>query len=531
MKFSDKANINILTSLLVKHGIDTAVVCPGARNASITSNLLAASIKCYPVTDERSAGFYALGLSIAKNKPVAVCVTSGSALLNLAPAVAEAYYQHFPIIVISADRPVDRIGQLCGQTLPQLSSLVDFTAFRCTLPEPYNIQTQRYCERLVNEALIHASESTPVQINVPITEPLFNFSVDTLPETSIIQSLNATPDANECTQKVLTILDESKRPLIILGQCKYDSNLSSIIDELQSRYVVLHESLSSTSGGMNLDLISTKASENPELQPDTILYIGGTLVSNKIKEYISSLPNARTIGVSVDGAVHDTFKNQAYCIKCEPIDFLKSLSRLTGKPKSNSVFQQKWEKVIHYVDVTTKEKQHSSIETQAVRLLEEALKGKDVNMHYANSTSIRLGNLYSHHYNYVNRGLNGIEGSLSTSAGFSLGKSSLTFCVIGDLSFFYDCNALWNVNIDGRLRILLLNNKGGRIFDTLPGLKNNLGYQSMVKASHNSTAKGICESYNIRYINCSDINVLPDSIDNLINIDSQRPVLLEITTN
>lgn len=531
MKFSSKENINILTSLLLKHGVDTAVICPGARNAPIASNLLSASMNCFPVTDERSAGFCALGLSIAKKQPVVVCVTSGSALLNLIPAVAEAYYQHFPIIVISADRPVDRIGQLCGQTIPQLSPMADYTAFRCSLPEPTDSQTKRYCERLVNEALIHASASLPVQINVPISEPLFNFSVDTLPETSIIKPIIPPTDSCECAQLALNLLDQSKRPIIILGQCKYDSDLSKFIDALQSKYVVLHESLSSTSGGMNLDLISDIASENNDLYPETILYIGGTLVSNKIKNFISSIPNAKTIGVSVDGEVHDTFKNQAFSIECEPVDFLKSISKVSCRQKTISIFKKKWDKLIKDVEKDTKENSHFSVEAQAVKLLEDALDGKDVNMHYANSTSVRLGNLYSHHYNYVNRGLNGIEGSLSTSAGFSLGVSSKTFCIIGDLSFFYDCNALWNVSLDGRLRIMLLNNHGGKIFNTLPGAKHNPGFQSLIKASHDATAEGICDSFNIKYIGCSDAEALPLCIDTLINIDSQRPVLLEITIN
>ena len=118
--FSNKVNVNILASLLVAHGVRRVVVCPGSRNAPIVNDLNECSeITCYPVTDERSAGFYALGLSLADNAPVAVCVTSGTALLNLAPAVAEASYRHHGLIVISADRPPAWIDQLDGQTIQQ----------------------------------------------------------------------------------------------------------------------------------------------------------------------------------------------------------------------------------------------------------------------------------------------------------------------------------------------------------------------------------------------------------------------------
>ena len=98
--FSNKDNINILTSLLIEYGVSDAVVCPGSRNAPIVHNLSQCqSIRCHPITDERSAGFYALGIAQATQRPTVVCVTSGTALLNLAPAVAEAYYQHVPLAV------------------------------------------------------------------------------------------------------------------------------------------------------------------------------------------------------------------------------------------------------------------------------------------------------------------------------------------------------------------------------------------------------------------------------------------------
>ena len=104
--YSDHPSVNILTALLVNHGVSHVVVCPGSRNAPIVHNLeQCPHIHCYGVTDERSAGFYALGLAQATGKAAAVCVTSGSALLGVLPAVVEAAFQHVPVVVISADRP------------------------------------------------------------------------------------------------------------------------------------------------------------------------------------------------------------------------------------------------------------------------------------------------------------------------------------------------------------------------------------------------------------------------------------------
>ena len=177
--FCDKDNVNILTALLAAHGIRHAVVCPGSRNAPIVHNLKECEqIECHPVTDERSAGFYALGLALATASPVAVCVTSGSALLNVAPAAAEAFYRHVPIIIISADRPAQWIGQLDGQTMPQTGALGCFVKKAVCLPEPNNDEQRWMCNRLVNEAITTATIHGwgPVHINVPITEPLFSFT-------------------------------------------------------------------------------------------------------------------------------------------------------------------------------------------------------------------------------------------------------------------------------------------------------------------------------------------------------------------
>lgn len=104
--YSNKPTVNILTSLLIEKGVRKVVVCPGSRNIPLVHNFTETPLlECFPMTDERSAAFCALGLSLASGEPVAVCVTSGSAVLNTSPAVAEAFYRHVPLIVISADRP------------------------------------------------------------------------------------------------------------------------------------------------------------------------------------------------------------------------------------------------------------------------------------------------------------------------------------------------------------------------------------------------------------------------------------------
>ncbi len=135
--YSTKINIQQLTVLMLKAGIDKVVVCPGSRNAAIVHNFKAAGMECYDITDERSAGFFAIGLIQAnKGASVAVCCTSGSAVLNLAPAVVEAYYQALPLFVVTADRPAMWIGQKDGQTMIQSGVFDGYVSKSVSLPEP-----------------------------------------------------------------------------------------------------------------------------------------------------------------------------------------------------------------------------------------------------------------------------------------------------------------------------------------------------------------------------------------------------------
>jgi 2-succinyl-5-enolpyruvyl-6-hydroxy-3-cyclohexene-1-carboxylate synthase len=236
-----------LTALLVAHGIRHAVVCPGSRNAPIVHNLNECpDIACHGVTDERSAGFYALGMAQALDQPVAVCVTSGTALLNLAPAVAEACYQHRSLVVISADRPPQWIDQLDGQTLPQPDALGRFVAKAVSLPEPRDDEERWYCNRLVNEALLEAqADHHPcVHINVPITEPLFTFDVPQLPVERVVVRCRPTADYESLPPELVDGLLQAQRPMIVFGQSSPHLFSGDGTDFLFSHVIVLHESLS-----------------------------------------------------------------------------------------------------------------------------------------------------------------------------------------------------------------------------------------------------------------------------------------------
>lgn len=545
--FSNKKNINILTSLLVSHGVKRAIVCPGSRNAAIVHNLNECQdIECYPVTDERSAGFYALGMALADKKPVAVCVTSGTALLNLAPAVAEASYRHCGIIVISADRPEAWIGQLDGQTLPQPGAFGCFVSKNVTLPEPHNNEECWHCNRLVNEALlaVMAHSRKSVHINVPLSEPLFEFSTDSLPVERKITCFPSVINSEVFNLGVVSKLLNAKRPMVIIGQMShYDGGKDKALAFISKRVVVVNEPLAS--GIMTpFDLILSRIDDDEKYMPDFVLYIGDTLVSKRLKKFLRNSKETEIWAVSEDGEIHDTFMRlsgliegnatEAVNLLAERIKYdIEESERSSNPDETYFDFVNTWKKQTDIIRKKIQEFEPAYSQMAAIRNFELSLNGmtNGFQVHYANSTSIRLANIYSEHYVWCNRGVNGIEGSLSTAAGFSVVSEDIVFCVIGDLSFFYDQNALWNTNISGNFRILLLNNCCGSIFYSLKGLEDSAACDRLVAARHQTTAQGICTQNCIRYVSARNEEELHAGLATLMTAYTERPVLLEVFTD
>ena len=547
--YSNKENVNILTSLLLEYGVSDAVVCPGSRNAPIVHNLsVCEAIRCRPVTDERSAVFYALGLAIATKRPTVVCVTSGSALLNAMPAVAEAAYQHVPLIVISADRPQQWIDQLDGQTIPQPDALGRFVRKAVQLPEPHNDEERWLCRRLVNEAMHLATcrLGAPVHINVPISEPLFEFNIEQLPQLSRFNNIKRAV-FKDASMDMPDAFHEAKRPMIVIGQLAHGTVSHETIRSLSEKYVVMSEPLSNPSYmTIHFDeairyIVSDNSSINDDeddktaYYPDYVVYVGDTLVSKPARHFLRNT-KAPSCLITPDAAdIHDPLMTLTDIVECDSDSINALLASLCDAPDTDERcrFHDRWQSFLDacaaHADAYAPE--YSQMAT--VKYFEEQLADLDIDIcvHYANSSAVRLACIYAQHYVWCNRGVNGIEGSLSTAAGFSLATHDMTVCVIGDLSFFYDQNALWNSNLRGNLRIILLNNRGGGIFRQLPGLSDSPAADDLVMASHENTAQGICTQNDIGYLSAKNMDEMQIGVVTLLTRESERPMLLEVFTD
>lgn len=581
--YSSKESINILTALLIKSGVRYAVLCPGSRNVPIVHNFTeCGKIKCISVTDERSAAFQALGIRLATGEKVVVCVTSGSALLNLMPGVAEANYRQAGLIVLSADRPAAWIDQNEGQTMPQYQVLKDFVDLSVNLPEISSTSefakvNRWHCERLVNEAILKNEEKhhPSVHINIPITEPLFECSFEKLPEVRKIShpslvshpsqsslasqsSLSAGLDFSnsDLEQFICSALQNSRRPMIVTGQMNRNEKMDSMLVEISKHIFVFSEQIATDAFCVSYDRMMNFMKE--EDAPDLIFYLGGNFISKKIKKYFrENLSEAVVVGVSDDGKIHDVFMHMDSLLNVSHLDFINALHQIlldNSQEKDlenpHEIAPEKTEEFVlgnpfdkinfsKLKELENSMKELSDInpvysEPLAIKLFEEQISNfdkKTYDVHYGNSLPIRIGSVFAQHYIYVNRGLNGIEGSLSTAVGHAIATDKDVYCVIGDLSFFYDCNALWNSNLTGNFKILLLNNSKGGIFHTLPGLENIASRDKYVAAEHRVHAEGICQSFNINYMKATNMDELQEMLSGDFMKERNRPTLLEVFTD
>lgn len=536
--YSDKKNILQLVALLRAHEIRNVVLCPGSRNTPIIHTLANHPyFTCYSVTDERSAGFFALGLALSGGRPAAVCCTSGTALLNLHPAVAEAFYQQVPLVVISADRPASWIGQMDGQTLPQPNVFGPLVKSSVNLPEIHTSEEEWYCNRLVNEALLELNHhgKGPVHINVPISEPLFQFTAEDLPDVRVITRYQGLNVYDRQYDDLITHLNGYTKRMMVVGQM----NLIYLFERKICKLLYKHFAwLTEHTGNQtvpgipvkNFDAIiySLPEEEQAKLVPDLLITYGGHVVSKRLKQLLRKHPPKEHWHVAADGQVADTFCSLTTVIEMDPFEFLEKIAYLLeNKPCE---YPKRWEQL-------SKQMAEPDFAFSEMAAIGKVLKSlpTDAVLHLANSSTVRYAQLFQIPDSVevcCNRGTSGIEGSLSTALGYAWASDKLNFVLIGDLSFFYDMNALWCNHLRGNLRIMLLNNGGGEIFQSLPGLKMEARTHRFVTALHQTKAEGWAQERGFDYTAVHTMEELDAALSDFMQADQQgNPKFMEVFTD
>lgn len=535
--YTDKKSILQLAALLKAHGIKRIVLCPGSRNIPLVQTFAnIPDFTCYPMTDERSAGFFAIGLALHGGSPTAVCCTSGTALLNLHPAVAEAFYQQVPLVIISADRPAAWIGQMDGQTLPQPDVFGKLVKKSVDLPEVQTEEDEWFCNRLINEALLELNHhgKGPVHINVPISEPFFKLPVEQLPEARVITRYQGLSVYDKDYKPLIERLNRYQRRMMVVGQM----NLIYLFDKRYVKMLYKHfawfaENISNqTVPGQpirNIDplLCSMNNEEQEKMRPELLITYGGHIISKRLKNFLQRHPPVEHWHISADGEVVDLFGSLTTIIEIDPFEFLEKIAPMMDNRTPE--YPRGWEarsKAVPNVDFPYSEM--SAIGKVITNL------PVPCSLHLANSSTVRYAQFFDVPAQVEvlsNRGTNGIEGSLSTALGYATASEKLNFILIGDLSFFYDMNALWNSNYGTNVRILLLNNGGGEIFHALPGLELHENARRFVTATHQTDAKAWAEDRGFEYLSAHDDTELTTAVARFTQPEiTTKPLLLEVFT-
>lgn len=556
--------IQLCKAKKIKH----IVISPGSRNAPLTIGFTNDPyFKCYSIVDERCAAFFAMGIAQQINAPVVVTCTSGSALLNFYPAVAEAYYSEIPLVVISADRPkhLQNIGD--GQTINQRNvydnHIVHSANLKLDLKDELNIpmaedipvfkniedkverliglqkDIQSYNVKEINDAFNKAVfKKGPVHINVPFDEPLYEMvealSVD--PKNIPVQQETPKMDTY-ILEQCLNDWQKAKRKMVLVGEYaphQIDQKWLNILAKDES-VVVFTESTSNLDHGSffpHIDqMIAPLTSEEfKKLQPEILITFGGMIVSKKIKAFLRQYQPKEHWHISETRA-YDTFFGLTQHIKETPnfffSEFLPKAQEVQSSYKSfwNKVKQERAKKHFKYV-LDSPFSDFKAFDSIFKRL------PKDSILQVGNSSAIRYAQLFEIHKSievYCNRGTSGIDGSTSTAIGCAVAHKRPTTFVTGDLSFFYDSNALWNSYIPNSFRIIIINNGGGGIFRILPGHKNTVNFDTYFETKHQLTAQHLAEMYNFKYKKVATQSDLDMALQTFFK-DSNHPKILEINT-
>lgn len=517
---SEKPVVQELVALMLEHGVTRAVLCPGSRNSPIVATLASLpGVECRSVTDERSAGFVALGWAQQALAPVAVVVTSGSAVLNLHPAVAEAFYRKTPLLIISADRPAAWIGQNDGQTLPQPGVFSALVRFSAQVPE----NDAWHANRLINEALLELRHrgGGPVHLNLPLSEPFFGMVDAALPPARVIHRTEAALMGADDEEALLNEAATLPRRLILLGQQDAPSPLlARLSSEKQFAVVGEHIANAPFADCCRPDTL-LGAEPAPDWSPDLLITCGGDIISKRLKKLLRTHPPKAHWHIGADGEVVDSFCCLTRVLEGEADEFWDLLDAFAEEGDQD--YRLRWQSAPAALPV------HEFCGMKYVGDLMAKLPAGSV-LHLGNSSAVRYAQLFplpdGVHRVHCNRGVNGIEGSLSTAAGYAMAEPErLHYLIIGDLSILYDLNGLLQAQQCPNLRILLLNNQEGGIFGTLPGMPDC----AHIRAPHGESIFSWCNGLAFELVQTSYGEGWTQALEKLLNA-SDKPVLVEALT-
>jgi 2-succinyl-5-enolpyruvyl-6-hydroxy-3-cyclohexene-1-carboxylate synthase len=525
-----------IIEICLAKGMTTIIISPGSRNAPLTIGFVGnPAFSCYSIADERAAAFFAMGMAQQTKKPAVLVCTSGSALLNYYPAVAEAFYSQIPLIVISADRPQSKIDIGDGQTIRQENVFANHSLYNANLEEVVSLENDNKINEAIN-ASIH--KKGPVHINVPFEEPLY----ETVSELSVDITITTSAKKMQITKpaevaEFLAIWNKATKKMVLVGVNDPAAISDSTVEILAAdeSVVVLTETTSNVHHPSFINTIDTLITPftNEEFEaycPEVLVTFGGMIVSKRIKAFLRKYKPKHHWHIDSLRA-YDTFNALTKHFEMDPNAFFDAFLPLTRSIESD--YFKKLDAVNKLRELKSKV-YLDKIPFSDFKFFQKVIPSlpKNSQLQISNSSAIRYAQLIAIDPSievYCNRGTSGIDGSTSTAIGAAVANKKQTVFVTGDIGFLYDSNALWNNYIPKNFKIILINNGGGGIFRILPGHKETPVFNTFFETSHCLTAEHLAEMYGFDYAIASDEMSLSKGLAALYG-QNEKPGLLEVFT-
>ena len=542
-------------------GITHAVFSPGSRSTTMAMLFREhGDFETYMNIDERSAGFMALGIAKAHRKPVILVCTSGSAVAHYMPAVLEAQYSGVPLIILSADRPhtLQHVG--APQTVDQQKLFGTAVNYYEELAVPQQDHYYTYPRLVARKAYMKAMDVKrgPVHINVPLFEPLVpeldkkHFDCGRLPF-SVVGGTIQPSDVH-----AMYDLLKNTKVLILAGPSAYPNDIESILalsymfnapilgDPLSNMRSVRDERVVTS-----YDAVLTQEAHRDVLQPDCILQIGQMVVSKRVQQWVASMQHTPIISVSPTMDYTNPAGNTTLFVQSTPQGLVAALK--IGIPELHAMENEgyaegAYEELdtadngylatwIHADEVGRKQldtvgREQELFEGRTIHLLQELLP-QHSQIVVANSMSIRdmdyfwSGNRHSAII-YGNRGVNGIDGTVSTALGIAT-NGMPTVLLTGDLTFFHDLNGLAVAKTHPlNLTIIVHNNDGGGIFEYLPQ-KGTPHFDYLFSTAQGLDYSGLATLYGIDFVRVTSNDELKNALQNYVGTTGVH--VIEIPTS
>ena len=535
----DFVKIRLLATLLRDYGVKHIVLSPGGRDVPLIRmfEYNDSIFHLHHVTDERSAAYFGLGLAAQSRKPVACVCTSGTAASNYLPAVTEAYYTHIPLILITADRREIYLNNGEDQTIPQKEIYKGVTKMEISLPESWGQLTNLQIRRDISNCILESTHDVPgpVHINISIGKITFGekksrYAWRLLPfiHPHILRA--SLKNGTERMLEWVNALKKSEKILLVYGQnYPLDTTQLEHIECFVKKFncVVLTDTISNLSCSYAIEpfiMLNSMDQDtfDKELAPDILITVGGKRLmndplTNKVR---GSKLNIRHWSVTPDGIIRDMYHKLTSVIECEQDFFFRFFSENAGDISNKGLYYESWR----------------SFDEQCVRLVPQSFNSIYVQSKLLpaipSNSVLHLGVgqsfFYCRRYRlqdsvevFCNMGTNGIDGCTSTFMGqCAIEKERLCILLVGDLSFFYDMNSIWNKVLGGNVRILMVNNNGS-------GLLRGHNLRA-VTSEHNTSAEGWVRSTGFEYMSARNPDELDKMLKRFLDPDVKAPLFLEV---